>query len=185
MKKYTLVIFLALFCKYSFTQEQKSIFNIKPESTKQKQALFIDLFPLMEGVWEGKIGGGVLYEKRICNYFSLAGEMNFYTDFDDETAYSFIGHNRFYPFQTEIGKFFVNTGLGYRHSTLINRDKKSFINDNIECLEFFASTGWKFIIDKGFIIEPSVGYRQNIFTFTGKEAQSGGITLNFGVGWAF
>ncbi len=185
MRKYILIIFLTLFCKTLFSQEQNNLFNIKSEETKQKQALFIDLFPLMEGVWEGKVGGGIFYERKISKYFSLVGEVNVYTDFDDETAYSFIGHNRFYPFQTTIGKFFINTGLGYRYSTLINRDKESLINDNIQCLELFASTGWKFIIKDSFIIEPSIGYRQNIFTFIGNEIQSGGITLNVSLGWAF
>ncbi len=185
INKYVFVIFLMLFCESLFSQEQNNVFDIKSENTKQKQALFIDLFPLMEGVWEGKVGGGLFYERRMYKYFSFVGEMNFYTDFDDESVYSFAGHSRFYPFQTTIGKLFVNIGLGYRYSTLINREKNSLINDNIQCLVFFASTGWKFIIGKGFIIEPSIGYRQNIFTFTGHEAQSGGITLNVGIGWAF
>ncbi len=185
MRKYIFPILLILFCETLFSQEQDNVLNIKLDNTKKKQSVFIDLFPLMEGIWEGKVGGGLFYERGIHKYISFVGEINFYTDFDDETVYSLVGHGRFYPFQTTIGDFFVNTGLGYRRSTLINRDRNSLINDNIQCLDFFVSTGWKFIIGKGFIIEPSIGYRQNIFTFIGHEVQSGGITLNVGIGWAF
>ena len=91
-----------------------------------------------------------------------------------------MGYGRLYPFQTTIGKLFTVVGFGYRSSSLL----ETTIED-VQCLEISASTGWKFIIGKGFIIEPSVGYRQNIHTFSGKESHKGGITLNIGFGWAF
>lgn len=177
--KTSFIIVVITFLSYTnvFSQNKNEVFNLKPGKTTQNQAVFIDLFPSMEGVWEGKIGAGLFYERYISSYFSLVGEANFYTDFDDETAYSFLGHGRMYPFRTTLGKLFADAGLGYRRSTLEK--------DNVRCLEISASAGWKFILGKGFIIEPNVGYRQNIHTLKGHESQKGGITLNIGLGWAF
>lgn len=158
-----------------FSQNNKGVFSLTSGKTAQKQAMFIDLFPSMEGVWEGKAGAGIFYERYIYSYFSLVGECNIYTDFNNETAYSFIAHGRVYPFKTALGKLFIDTGLGYRHSTLEE--------DNIHCLDLSASAGWKFLINKKFIIEPNIGYRQNIHTLKGHESQKGGITLNFSFGW--
>lgn len=160
-----------------FSQNNKGVFSLTSGRTAQKQAVFIDLFPSMEGVWEGKAGVGLFYERYIYSYFSLVGEANVYTDFDNETAYSFIGHGRVYPFKTTLGKLFVDAGLGYRRSTLEE--------DNVHCLDLLASAGWKFLMRKGFIIEPNIGYRQNIHTLKGHEVKKGGITLNIGFGWVF
>ena len=133
----------------------------------------------MEGVWEGKAGAGLFYERRISSHFSFVGEVNLYSDFDDETAFSVLGHGRWYPSQTTIGKLFADVGFGYRSSSLVET-----VIEDVKCLEISGSAGWKFIIGKGFIIEPSVGYRQNIHTFSGRESHKGGITLNIGFGWA-
>lgn len=142
-----------------------------------KQAVFIDIFPSLEGVWEGKAGAGLLYERIIHTYFSLVGEANLYTDFDGESAYSFIAHGRVYPFQSTLGNVFADAGVGYRRSTLEE--------DNVHCLDVYASAGWKFIIAKGLVIEPNVGYRQSLYTIKGHESQKGGITLNLSLGWVF
>lgn len=159
---------------------QNRTFRLKSGKTAQKQAIFIDLFPSMEGVWEGKAGAGLFYERRINSSFSVVGEANFYTDFKDETAYSFMGHGRYYPFKTVVGKLFTDVGFGYRSSSL----QETTIED-VKCLEASASAGWKFILGKGFIIEPSFGYRRNIYTFSGDESEKGGVTINLGFGWAF
>lgn len=177
MKKSFIITLAFLLSANIFAQSNDSTFNLQSGRTTQKQAIFIDIFPSLEGVWEGKAGAGLFYERSIHNYFSLVGEANFYTDFDDETSYSFIGHGRMYPFQTTIGKAFADLGLGYRRSTLEK--------DDVHCMDAFASAGWKFIIGKGFIIEPNVGYRQSIYTIKGHEDQKGGITLNLSLGWAF
>jgi hypothetical protein len=186
MKKYIFILLLSLIsCGTTFSQETNNslkggTFNLKSGKTAQKHALIVDLFPLMEGVWEGKAGAGFFYERRLSNYFSLVGEANVYSDFKDETAYSFFAHGRLYPSKTTIGKLFLDTGFGYRNSSLLET-----VIEDVECLEIVGSVGWKFIMGKGFLIEPSVGYRQNIHTFSGRESHKGGITINIGFGWAF
>ncbi|MBX9049641.1 hypothetical protein HCH04_15110 [Bacteroides thetaiotaomicron] len=183
MKKNPIILLLLLIsCGPVFSQNSSanSSLNSKSAKIEQKNAVFIDLFPLMEGVWEGKAGAGLFYERQISNYFSIVGEANFYTDFKDETAYSFMGHGRVYPLKTSIGKLFADAGFGYRSSSLIET-----VIEDVKCLEISASAGWKFIIGNGFIIEPSVGYRQNIHTFSGQESHKGGMTINVGFGWAF
>lgn len=178
MKRNFIIIALAfIFCTNSFSQRKENTFNLQTGKTVQKQAVFIDLFPSMEGVWEGKVGGGLFYERYIHPSFSIVGEANVYTDFDDENVFSVYGHGRMYPFQTTLGKLFADVGFGYRRSTLED--------DNIRCLEASVSAGWKFIIGRGFIIEPNVGYRRNVYTIKGHESKKGGITLNLSFGWAF
>lgn len=178
MKRSSFIIVLVFLSTTNvFSQTNKGAFSLTSGRTAQKQAVFIDLFPSMEGVWEGKAGAGLFYERYIYSYFSLVGEANVYTDFDNETAYSFIGHCRVYPFKTTLEKLFVDVGLGYRRSKLEE--------DNIHCLDLSASVGWKFLTNKGFFIEPNIGYRQNIHTLKGHEVKKGGITLNFAFGWVF
>ena len=183
MKKHFIILLLSLISfgnAFSQNSSRNSTFNLNSGKTSQKQAVFIDLFPLMEGVWEGKAGAGLFYERQVSNYFSLVGEVNLYSDFKDETAFSLLGHGRLYPFKTTIRKLFAVVGFGFRSSSLIET-----VVEDVKCLEISGSAGWKFIIGKGFIIEPSVGYRQNIHTFSGQESHKGGITLNIGFGWAF
>jgi len=177
-KIFFILVFVFLYSTNTFSQNDKGTLSSTTSGrTAPKQAVFVDLFPSMEGVWDGKVGAGFFYERSICSYFSLAGECNIYTDFNNETAYSFIGHGRVYPFRTALKKLFVDAGFGYRRSTLEE--------DNVHCLDLSASAGWKFLINKRFIIEPNVGYRQNICTLKGHESQKGGITLNLSFGWAF
>ena len=74
MKKNLIILLLLLIsCENLFSQN--SYFNLNSGKTAQKQAIFIDLFPLMEGVWEGKAGAGLFYERRISNYFSLVEKL--------------------------------------------------------------------------------------------------------------
>lgn len=173
-----LIILLALLANINaFSRNKDNAFNFESDRTMPKQAVFIDIFPSLEGVWEGKIGAGLFYERSIHNCFSLVGEANFYTDFDGESAYSFIGHGRMYPFLATLGNVFADVGLGYRRNTLGE--------DNVHSLDACTSVGWKFIIANGFVIEPNVGYRQSLYTIKGYESQKGGITLNLSLGWAF
>lgn len=181
-KNFTILLLSLISCGNAFSQSSSGskAFDLHSGKTSQKQALFIDLFPLMEGVWEGKAGAGFFYERRVSNHFSLVGEVNLYSDFNEETAFSILGHGRWYPSQTTIGKLFADVGFGYRNSSLVET-----VIEDVSCLEISGSAGWKFIVGKGFIIEPAVGYRQNIHTFSGRESHKGGITINIGFGWAF
>lgn len=177
MKRNFIILLAVLTNINAFPQNKDGVFNFKSDKTVPKQAVFIDIFPSLEGVWEGKVGAGLFYERSIHRYFSLVGEANFYTDFDGESAYSFIGHSRMYPFQATLRNIFADIGLGYRRSTLEE--------DNVHSLDACASVGWKFIIAKGFVIEPNVGYRQSLYTIKGHESQKGGITINLSLGWTF
>lgn len=182
MKKfyYILSLFLII-CGNAFSQigsnGSEDVVSHAGSRETVKQAVIVDLFPLMEGVWEGKIGAGLFYEVQVHRLFSLVTEVNFYTDFDDELMLSALEHWRIYPLGIALNKLFFDIGAGYRKSTLER--------DNVRCLELSGSAGWRFVMGKGFLIEPSVGYRQNVYTFLGHESKKGGITINVGLGFMF
>lgn len=176
--KRNFIILLALLANLNaFSHKKEDALPVHSDKRIPKQAAFIDIFPSLEGIWEGKAGAGLFYERSIHTYFSLVGEANFYTDFGGESTYSFIGHGRVYPLQATRGKIFTDVGLGYRRSTLEE--------DNVHSLDVCASVGWKFRLSKGFLMEPNVGYRQSLYTLKGHESQKGGITLNLSLGWNF
>ena len=126
------------------------------------------------------MGAGFFYERTISNYFSLVAEVNLYSDFKDETAFTIMPHGRIYPFETTLGKLFADVGVGYRSSSLV----ETAIED-VKCIDVSASAGWKFVFGRGFVFEPSVDYRRSVHTFVGKESHPGGITINMAFGWAF
>lgn len=177
MKRNFILLFALITGINAFARNDGRALPFRSGRTTPRQAVFVDLFPSLEGIWEGKAGAGLFYERSFHNSFSLLGEANFYTGFNHESACSFIGHIRMYPFRTVLRKAFADAGLGYRRSTLEE--------DNVHSLDICVSVGWKFVIGKGFLIEPNAGYRQSICTLKGYESQKGGLTLNIGLGWAF
>jgi len=156
--------------------------NIFGEDTSNKEhTVYIDLFPMVNGIVSGGIGLGIGYEHSLGQYFGIGGEFLFVSNFNDVFSYNIIMNGKFYPIQTKIGNLFIDAGLGYR------RRKSNFdgANDDIHCLVGVAHTGWKFILGKGFVLEPGFGIRYDFITFSGDEAFKFGLNILLKIGWTF
>jgi hypothetical protein len=147
-------------------------------NTSQKFSIMVDMFPAIEGAFEDNTGCGLFFETRINNYFSAVLEFNFYKNLSNEDISAVvIGHCRVYPFKTTIGKAFYDIGIGYR------RDK--WEADDANCLVASLSAGWKFILGKWFVIEPNIGFWNNMFILKGETSDSHAPIVGVNLGVAF
>jgi hypothetical protein len=139
--------------------------------------IFIDFFPMVNGIFSGGVGLGVGYEFNIGQYFAVGSYINLYSNFDNNITYNIIINGKFFPLRTKAGDLFIDAGLGYRR-------RKTEV-DNIHCLVGLAHTGWKFIIKNNFVLEPGIGFRYDIVSFSGSETFNFGINLKAVAGWTF
>jgi hypothetical protein len=179
MKKlFAVILLMFLAFGYAFPQESNNgLFDLSSGTSKQKQAIIFDIFPMLEGSFEGNFGFGLFYEIKIASYVSLVMEFNTYTNFKKNITYSFIGHGRVYPFETTLDKLFFDAGFGYRRSR--------WETDNVHALTGSLATGWKFIFDNGFLLEPSIGFWHNLYTISGDTSHKFAPIVGTGLGWAF
>lgn len=147
-------------------------------NTSQRFSIMVDIFPAIEGAFEGNTGFGLFFETRINQYFSTVLEFNFYKNLsNDDLNLVVLAHGRIYPFETTIGKAFYDVGIGYRRGR--------WDTDNIDVLIASLSAGWKFIVGKGFVIEPNIGFWSNIITFQGEAENTHAPIVGVNLGWAF
>ncbi|MDR2952008.1 MAG: hypothetical protein LBU82_02065 [Treponema sp.] len=185
MKRLFFVLFL--FCKIflnGFSREnnientgQSSFFN----ESKQKNAIIIDLFPMIPGAngykfGEG-IGFGIMYERKINPYFSVLGGGTFATNFNDDISYGFSSRFRVYPLKTANRQLFTDVSLIYTGN--ITED------DNIQTLSGMFSVGWNFIFRNGLVLVPGIFYRHKFVDITGIKPYNLGFGFIIGIGWAF
>ncbi len=147
-------------------------------NSSQRFSVMVDIFPAIEGAFEGNTGFGFFFEARVSNYFSTLLEFNFYVNpSNDDFNLVAMGHGRIYPFKTTIGKSFFDLGLGYR--------RQKWETDDVHALIVSLSAGWKFILGKGFVIEPNVGFWSNIVEFKGEASTTHAPIVGVNLGWAF
>jgi hypothetical protein len=151
------------------------------EKSTQKYGIMVDLYPMINGITSGGIGLGFLYENYLNQYFSVVGEINFYTNFDKTIAYNILAHGRLYPLKTSIEKLYTDIGIGYR------RRKSDYdgSTDDIHSLIGIAKVGWKFKIGNNFFFESGLGVRYNIYVFNGKENYNFGFNIPLVAGLTF
>jgi len=155
-----------------------NVFAQEEWNTPQKLSIMLDLFPAIEGAFEGNTGFGIFFEARINNYFSAVVEFNFYKNLSNKDVNLVaIGHGRIYPFKTTIGKAFYDLGLGYRRG--------KWETDDIHALIVSSTAGWKFILWKGFVIEPNIGFWSNIVAFKGEAENTHAPIIGINLGWAY
>lgn len=147
----------------------------------KKHSIYLDLFPMVNGIVSGGIGLGIGYNYNINQYFTLGGYTNFYSNFGNTISYHFILDGRYYPIKTKIGSPYIDLGLGYR------RRESEFdgSTDNIHCLVGLADVGWKFIFRNGLVLDPAFGIRYDLATFSGNEDFKFGYNIKAMVGWMF
>jgi hypothetical protein len=167
-----------------FSQEGNNE-NATPSSffneSEQKNAIVIDLFPMIPGAngykfGEG-IGFGIMYERKINPYFSVLAGGTFATNFNDDISYGFSSRFRVYPFKTAIRQLFTDVSLIYTRN--ITED------DNIQTLSGMFSVGWNFIFRNGLVLVPGVFYRHKFMDITGIKPYNFGFGFIMGIGWAF
>jgi hypothetical protein len=146
-------------------------------SQNKNHTIFIDFFPMVNGIFSGGVGLGTGYEHTIGQYFAVGGYINFYTNFDKSITYNIVVDGKFYPLKTKAGNLFIDTGLGYR--------RRQTDDDNIHCLVGLAHTGWRFIFKNGLVLEPGIGLRYDIIPFSGSEAYRFGYNIRGIIGWTF
>jgi hypothetical protein len=149
-------------------------------SQDKKHTLFVDFFPMVNGIVSGGIGLGIGYDYDINQYFAVGGYIIFVSNFSDTLSYNFILNGKYFPIKTEVGSPYIDLGLGYR------RRKSDYDgSDNIHCLVGVSHIGWKFIFKNGLILDPAFGIRYDIATFSGDENFKFGYNIKAIVGWMF
>ncbi|MDR0731115.1 MAG: hypothetical protein LBF63_05545 [Treponema sp.] len=144
---------------------------------ERKHTLVIDLFPMINGIFSGGIGLGIGYEYDINNYFAIGADIKFYTDFNESLTYNMIIRGKYYPLETKTGSPFIDAGLGYR--------RRQAEEDNIHCLVGMVCSGWKFTFKNNLVLEPGVGFRYDIVTFSGNENYKFGFVIRSAIGFTF
>jgi len=147
----------------------------------KKHTIYVDFFPMVNGIVSGGIGLGIGYNYDINPYLAVNGYINFVSNFENTFSYNFILNGKYYPIKTEVGSPYIDLGLGYR------RRKSDYdgSTDNIHCLVGLSHIGWKFIFKNGLILDPAFGIRYDMATFSGGESFKFGFNIKAIVGWMF
>jgi hypothetical protein len=190
MKKLILVLVLATVVTGGlFAQTFESLFNLGSGPTRQKNAIFVDISPLLTGLFAGGFGLGLGYERDILPNVSVLVHGDFLTfkvlavTFG---AFDIDFHGRWYPFNTAIDKLFIDVGIGYGSTSYDSTAWKG----SQSILSIGAKAGWKFILSSGFVVEPQLGW--TFASFVAEDMPSGyvpvsvgGFGWGIGLGWAF
>ena len=183
MKKEMLILpFLLIILVNGFSLEkEESNSGMFSGTSKQNNAIIIDLFPMIPGangykIGEG-IGLGIMYERRIHPYFSILGGASFNTNFSDDYSYGFSSRFRVYPFKTAIKQLFSDAAVIYTRNVTDD--------DNIQTLSGMFTVGWNFIFNNGLVLAPGAFYRHKFVDITGVKPHNFGFGFILGIGWAF
>jgi hypothetical protein len=147
----------------------------------KKHTIFVDFFPMVNGIVSGGIGLGIGYDYDINQYFSIGGYINFVSNFSDTFTNNLILNSKYYPIKTEIGSPYIDLGLGYRK----RKSNYDGSTDDIHCLVGLSHIGWKFIFKNGLILDPAFGIRYDMVTFSGDENFKFGFIIKAIIGWTF
>ena len=147
----------------------------------KKNTIFVDFFPMVNGIVSGGIGLGIGYDYDINQYFAVGGYIIFVSNFENTLSYNFILNGKYYPIKTDVGSPYIDLGLGYR------RRKSDYdgSTDNIHCLVGLSHIGWKFKFQNGLILDPAFGIRYDMATLSGDENFKFGFNIKAIVGWMF
>ena len=165
MKRCFLVFFL--FCSI--------LLNVSGQD--RKHTIYIDIFPMGNGIFSGGIGLGIGYDYRINQYFSIGGLVNYFGNFKGNNTYSFILLGKYFPIKTEIGSPYIDFGFGYR--------RRISEEDNIHCLVTNAHIGYKFIFKNGLVLDPAFGFRYDTITLSGSENYLFSFNIKAIIGYTF
>ena len=183
MKKIIITIVLAFIVNFEvFSQENDNgLFNLFSGYSVQKNAVSIDFGTLIWDLTSGGFGIGASYERSIHKMFSIMGHFSY--SYHNWNYLAFEFHGRWYPFGTSLGKLFAMVNFGY--GIFWNNDANE--NWAVHTIKISPKIGWKLLLNKGFFIEPIIGYG---FPFALNENKSdlkisGGLGIGLNVGWAF
>jgi hypothetical protein len=196
MKKSIFALTLAVCIAGGGAFAQGGLFDLTSGPSPQKSAIFVDVGPLLTGLFLGGFGAGLGYEFRVANNLSVMVHGDFivpgivnYKIF----MFDIDPHVRWYFFNTTISKFYADVGLGYGLFSASYDSPTNPADDwdgSVHYFNLMASLGWKFIIGPGFVLEPWVGasYGLSLASSVGAEYSAvGNDILSYGVnlGWAF
>ncbi|GHT79514.1 hypothetical protein FACS1894130_08440 [Spirochaetia bacterium] len=185
------------------------LFDLKSGPTEQKNTVFVDVGTFFTYLIAGGFGGGVGFERSFGDSFSglihaAAGGYT-YTAYLGNTpsafAFQIDVHGRWYFFKTALDKLFLDVGLGYDFYSYTNKytdidywtGERETVDAgyNTSALTISPMLGWKFILGKGFVIEPAFGYTIGIgldspTIYGGATTYSASrFNIGLGLGWAF
>jgi hypothetical protein len=165
MKRFFLVfIFIGIILPNVFGQDKK-------------HTVYVDIFPMGNGIFSGGAGLGLGYDYNINQYFSIGGLTNYFGNFNGNNTYSFIILGKYYPIKTKIGNPYLDAGFGCR--------RRMSEEDNIHCLVTNAHIGFKFILKNGLVLDPSFGFRYNAIPLSGSENYMFSFNIKAVIGWMF
>jgi hypothetical protein len=143
----------------------------------RKHTIYVDIFPMGNGIFSGGAGLGLGYDFSINQYLSIGGLINYFGNFNVNNTYSFILLGKYYPIKAEIGSPYIDVGFGYR--------RRLSEDDDIHCLVTSAHTGFKFILKNGLVLDPSFGFRYNAIPLSGSENFMFSFNIKAIIGYTF
>jgi len=178
MKKLVCIMVLAcLVLSVAFTQQKQPAAPAPapapaaPPPPDKKAALSLDVLQLLKGIIasddESKytcfmISAG--YETLIAPHFSFCVDADYYIlKFDKDTMgftdgyyFGVAGAGRYYPMSTGIDKFFIGFAVGFNTLSIDGKNKPE--DGGFQGLFTSLKVGYKVILDKNLILEPSMSY---------------------------
>jgi hypothetical protein len=147
-----------------------------------KNAFFLDLGPLLDGLTRGGWGLGAGYERAITPQISLLGHVVYETRSNTyRSSYIDINvHGRYYFINgPAVSGLFAGIGLGGEFVTFAQGspdETKGGIFD------ISATVGYKWISDPGFFLEPYLGYTYGVGEYARSNTE---VKFGLNLGWAF
>ena len=80
----------------------------------RKNTVYVDIFPMGNGIFSGGAGLGFGYDYSINQYFATGGLVNYFGNFNENNTYNLILMGKYFPIKTEIGNPYIDAGFGYR-----------------------------------------------------------------------
>jgi len=156
-----------------------ALFFILPNIFGQdrKHTIYVDIFPMGNGIFSGGAGIGIGYDYSINQHFSIGGLVNYFGNFQNRNTYNILLIGKYYPINTEIGRPYMDVGFGYR--------RRVSEEDNIHCLVGSAHLGYKFIFNNGLVLDPGFGFRYDLITLSGSENYMFSFNIKTIIGWMF
>lgn len=144
---------------------------------ERKHTVYLDVFPMGNGIFSGGAGLGIGYDYSINKYFSIGGLANYFGNFKDNYTYNLYLIGKYFPIKTDIGSPYIDAGLGYR--------RRLSEEDDINCLIGASHIGFKFIFKNGLVLDPAFGFRYDLVTFSGEENFKFSFNIKAIIGWTF
>ena len=175
MNKGVLVFLILCITAPVFAQESNEPIRVEVVMVDREaeNAVFLDIGPMLLGLFLGGFGVSVGYERAMADNYSLMGKFAYLgvdQPFGTDVSFVMTGLSfsaRYYPLRSAVNRLFLDATVGFNYANFkgtvtewdddwnsneVKKDESAFL------VEFVPSVGWKWINRNGFFFELGFGY---------------------------